>query len=74
MGSYTNLAGNPSWEAVAKDSAVADVAQLRFACLADLPLEPGEALAVYRNKDVAEKAFYNVKDRLDMRCLNASTE
>jgi transposase len=31
-------------------------------------------MTTYRNKDVAEKAFDNVKDRLDMRRLNVSSE
>ena len=32
------------------------------------------ALTIYRNKDVAEKAFDNVKDRLDMNRLRVSSD
>ena len=33
-----------------------------------------EALSVYRNKDVAEKAFFNIKNRLDMKRTKVSLE
>lgn len=33
-----------------------------------------EALGIYRNKDVIEKAFGNLKERLNMRRLNVSSE
>lgn len=36
--------------------------------------DPKQALWVYRNKDVAEKAFGNLKNRLNMRRPNASSE
>ena len=36
--------------------------------------DPGEALKIYRNKDLVEKAFGNLKDRLSMRRLLVSSE
>jgi transposase len=45
-----------------------------FALLSNTRLTPEFALDTYRNKDVAEKAFDNVKDRLDMRRLNVSSD
>jgi len=33
-----------------------------------------KALSLYRNKDVVEKAFCNIKDRLDLRRMSVSTE
>lgn len=45
-----------------------------FALIGNEALSPSQALTTYRNKDVAEKAFDNVKDRLDMRRLNVSSD
>lgn len=45
-----------------------------FALIGNETLTASHALTVYRNKDVAEKAFDNVKDRLDMRRLNVSSD
>ncbi|MCL2052849.1 MAG: IS1634 family transposase [Oscillospiraceae bacterium] len=45
-----------------------------FALIGNEKLSAERALDIYRNKDVAEKAFDNVKDRLDMRSLNVSSE
>ena len=45
-----------------------------FALLGNEMMEPGQALVTYRNKDVVEKAFDNIKDRLDMRRLNVSSD
>jgi transposase len=45
-----------------------------FALIGNETLSADKALAIYRNKDVAEKAFDNIKDRLDMRRLNVSSE
>jgi transposase len=36
--------------------------------------DPIEALDVYRNKDLVEKAFGNLKERLSMRRLLVSSE
>ena len=36
-------------------------------------LEAREILSIYRQKDVAEKAFHNIKDRLDARRLRVSS-
>ena len=45
-----------------------------FALIGNETLNASQALAIYRNKDVAEKAFDNIKDRLDMRRLNVSSD
>jgi len=45
-----------------------------FVLLGNETMEPSQALSIYRNKDVVEKAFDNVKDRLDMRRLNVSSD
>jgi transposase len=45
-----------------------------FALIGNERLNPSQALSTYRNKDVAEKAFDNIKDRLDMRRLNVSSD
>ena len=45
-----------------------------FVLLGNETMEPCQALVTYRNKDVVEKAFDNVKDRLDMRRLNVSSD
>jgi transposase len=34
----------------------------------------GQTLSLYRNKDLVEKAVDNVKDRLDMRRMNVSSD
>jgi transposase len=36
--------------------------------------DPFEALAIYRNKDLVEKAFGNLKERLNLRRLEVSSE
>jgi transposase len=45
-----------------------------FSLLGNSRLAPEAALDIYRKKDVAEKAFDNVKDRLEMRRLNVSSD
>ena len=45
-----------------------------FALIGNETLTASKALNIYRNKDVAEKAFDNVKDRLDMRRLNVASD
>lgn len=45
-----------------------------FALLGNEPLAAEEALAIYRNKDEVEKSFYDIKDRLDCRRTNVSSE
>ena len=45
-----------------------------FVLLGNDTMDPSQALVTYRNKDVVEKAFDNVKDRLDMRRLNVSSD
>ena len=45
-----------------------------FALLSNDVKEPISALEIYRNKDVVEKAFENLKERLNMRRLTVSSE
>ena len=45
-----------------------------FALIGNDTMDASQALTLYRNKDMVEKAFDNVKDRLDMRRLNVSSE
>jgi hypothetical protein len=45
-----------------------------FALFGNEAMDAGQALLIYRNKDVVEKAFDNVKDRLDMRRMNVSSD
>ncbi|BCG58825.1 IS1634 family transposase [Paenibacillus sp. URB8-2] len=45
-----------------------------FALLSNEIKDPIEALAVYRNKDVIEKAFGNLKERLNFRRMEVSSE
>lgn len=45
-----------------------------FALIGNESLSPSIALTTYRNKDVVEKAFDNIKDRLDTRRLNVSSD
>ena len=45
-----------------------------FALLGNEVKEPISALEIYRNKDMVEKAFENLKERLNMRRLTVSSE
>ena len=45
-----------------------------FALLSNEVKEPFEALSLYRSKDVVEKGFGNLKDRLNFRRLQVSSE
>lgn len=45
-----------------------------FALVGNDTIDAKKALTIYRNKDVVEKAFDNVKDRLDMRRMNVSSD
>jgi transposase len=45
-----------------------------FALISNEIKEPIEALEIYRNKDLVEKAFGNLKDRLNMRRTTVSSE
>jgi transposase len=45
-----------------------------FALIGSEAMDANRALLIYRNKDIVEKAFDNVKDRLDMRRLNVSSD
>jgi transposase len=45
-----------------------------FALISNELKDPAEALKIYQNKDLVEKAFSNIKDRLDCRRLAVSSE
>jgi transposase len=45
-----------------------------FALLSNDVKDPFDALALYRSKDVVEKAFGNLKERLDFRRMHISSE
>lgn len=45
-----------------------------FAFVSNELKDPAEALKIYRNKDLVEKAFCNIKERLDCRRLAVSSE
>ena len=45
-----------------------------FVLIGNDAIDANHALLTYRNKDVVEKAFDNVKDRLDMRRMNVSSD
>jgi transposase len=45
-----------------------------FALVGNDTMDAGQALSLYRNKDIVEKAFDNVKDRLDMRRMIVSSD
>jgi hypothetical protein len=61
---------------LAKEDVLADARKNfgYFALIGNDAIGAGQALRVYRNKDLVEKAFDNVKDRLDMRRLNVSSD
>jgi len=60
----------------AKEEALADAKRYYgyFALLSNEIKEPWKALEVYRNKDLVEKAFDNLKERLNLRRLAVSSE
>ena len=45
-----------------------------MALLTNTPLTSQEVLEIYRNKDVVEKAFYDIKDRFNLNRLRVSSE
>jgi hypothetical protein len=45
-----------------------------FALLSNEVIDPFEALSLYRSKDVVEKAFGNLKERLNFRRMQVSSE
>jgi transposase len=45
-----------------------------FALLSNEVKNPFEALSLYRSKDIAEKAFGNLKDRLKFRRMQVSSD
>jgi len=45
-----------------------------FVLLSNEIKDPRHALWIYRNKDVVEKAFSHLKNRLSMRCTHVQSE
>ena len=45
-----------------------------FALLSNEIKDPYEALSLYRSKDIVEKAFGNLKERLNFRRMQVSSE
>jgi transposase len=60
----------------AKEDAFAEAKQNYgyFALISNEVKDPVEALELYRNKDMVEKAFENLKDRLNLRRVAVSSE
>jgi len=63
-------------KAIAKEEALAEAKRNYgyFALLSNEIKDPVEALEIYRNKDLVEKAFDNLKERLNLRRLAVSSE
>ncbi|WP_028893768.1 IS1634 family transposase [Syntrophorhabdus aromaticivorans] len=63
-------------KAVAKEDALTEAKRNYgyFALLSNEIKDPLDALTIYRNKDMAEKAFENLKERLNVRRLAVSSE
>jgi transposase len=61
---------------IAKEDALAEAKRNYgyFALLSNEIKDSVEALSIYRNKDLVEKAFENLKDRLNLRRLAVSSE
>jgi len=61
---------------LAKEDAIAEAKRNYgyFALMSNEIKDPVEALSIYRNKDLVEKAFENLKDRLNLRRLAVSSE
>ena len=61
---------------IAKEEALAEAKRNYgyFALLSNEIKEAVEALEIYRNKDLVEKAFDNLKERLNLRRLAVSSE
>jgi hypothetical protein len=75
---YFEVTTTPKRGAVVKPKQEAIDAAARnygyFALLSNEIKDPIEALAVYRNKDLIEKAFGNLKERLNFRRMEVSSE
>ena len=63
-------------KAIAKEEALAEAKRNYgyFALLSNEIKDPVEALEIYRNKDLVEKAFDNLKERLNLKRLAVSSE
>lgn len=61
---------------IAKEEAIAEAKRNYgyFALLSNEIKDPVEALSTYRNKDLVEKTFENLKERLNLRRLAVSSE
>lgn len=75
---YFNITSTPvkGIKITAKEEAVRNARKNYgyFALISNEIKDPLKALEVYRNKDVVEKAFENLKDRLSFRRLRVSSE
>lgn len=75
---YFNIKTTPvrDTKVTAKKEALAEAKQNYgyFALLSNDVKESIDALEIYRNKDMVEKAFENLEERLNMRRLTASSE
>jgi len=63
-------------KAIVKEEALAEAKRNYgyFVLLSNEIKDASEALAIYRNKDLVEKAFENLKDRLNLRRVTVSSE
>jgi transposase len=75
---YFNIKTTPArgQKVMVKENVLADARRNFgfFALIGNEAMDASSALLIYRNKDLVEKAFDNVKDRLDMRRMNVSSE
>jgi transposase len=75
---YFNIKQTPvrGLKVVARESAIAAAKRNYgyFALMSNELKDPVQALEIYRNKDLVEKAFDNLKERLNLRRLAVSSE
>jgi len=75
---YFEVRSTPVWgtKVTAREEALAEAKRNYgyFALLSNEIKDPLEALTIYRNKDLVEKAFENLKERLNLRRLAVSSE
>lgn len=75
---YFNVKTTPvrGQKVAAKENEIADARKNFgfFALIGNEAIDASKALQVYRNKDLVEKAFDNIKDRLNMKRMNVSSD
>lgn len=75
---YFTITSTPKWgiKVEVKVDAVADTKRYYgfFALISNEKMDAKKALQIYRNKDLVEKAFGNLKERLNLRRLLVSSE